>query len=272
MQRLLAESLLLSAEASLAAPATPSDEALNVLIGFEDRFADQPELIGQAMRLRILVYQDTGQLDRAAAIIPEYIGRDPENAGAILQGLLKTLKREIEQAEQQGLEEQAHRKAQDALLVARSLYEWAASDAAALPRAAQLALKLEYGEALLRARQPEQALQLFESVVQEDAAGHPDGRARNGRAVFGLAESYFRCGKPAQALPHFNRLYAETAENSDLWWKAFLREVQCRMGLDQDPRTLYNLIRQKRAFFPEMGGLEEEFKQLQVELVRQRDG
>jgi hypothetical protein len=67
-------------------------------------------------------------------------------------------------------------------------------------------------------------------------------------------------------------VYAESPEDSVLWWKAFLRELQCRAALDQDPQSLYNLISQKRVFFPEMGGLGEEFKQLQSKLRRKRDG
>ncbi len=268
MNRYLAESRLISAEANMLRPTKLPDQALQDLAGFEAEFPAELDLIGRAMRIRILAYQELGDLEQAAAIIPDYIERDPQNAGATLQGLLDTFKEEIVGAERAGRLEEAGQKAEDALLVAKSLYEWAALPAAGLDRSAQLALKLEYGEALLRTDRSTEALGLFRTAVEEDAAGQPDGRSRNGRALYGLAQSYLQAQRPRDALAHFSRLYRDSPQDSNLWWRSFLGEIRCRMALDQNTQKLYNLISQKRVFYPRMGGpeLKKQFQQLQAEL------
>ena len=155
------------------------------------------------------------------------------------------------------------------MLVAKSLYEWSRSARSGLDVHGRRALKLEYGEALLRTSGSKQALEIFQSVVAEDAAEQPDGRSRNGRALFGLAQVHLQDRKPDLALPYFSRLYRESAEDSDLWWRSLLGEIRCRLALDQDAQTLYNLIRQKMVFHPQMGGpeLKREFERLQAQLA-----
>ena len=90
----------------------------------------------------------------------------------------------------------------------------------------------------------------------------------SGRAGYGLAESFYQLGRFSDSLMHFNRLFHRLPENTQLWWKAFIREIQCRRALEQDPVLLYKLIEQKRVFFPELGGAERrgELQQLQREL------
>lgn len=266
--RLLARSLLLSAEANMLRPAQNPQAALQLLARFESEFPELLELIGRAMRLRILAYQALGNLQQAAAIIPDYIERDPINAGATLQGLLETFKDEIALAERAGHQTEALSKAEDALLVAKSLRDWAVGPASGLDRRAQTALGLEYAEALLRTDRNSEALAIFRSTVDEEAGKQVGSQARNGRAIYGLARSYLQLQQPSDALKYFSMLYQQSPENSDLWWRAFLGEIQSRKALQQDVRTLYNLLRQKRVFYPGMGGpeLKQEFERLQKQL------
>ena len=268
MSRYSAEVRLISAEANMLRPAKDAGRALQNLADFELEFPNELDLIGRAMRIRILAYQELGELEQAAAIIPDYLERDPLNAGGTLQGLLYTLKAEVAVSEQAGRIEDAARKAEDALVVAKALYEWGVRPASGLDRAGQLAFKLEYGEALLKSKRPDEASEVFRSAVREDAAAEPDGRSHSGRALYGLASAYLDGSKPHDALPYFSRLYSEAAEDSELWWKAFLGEIHCRMALEQDSETLYKLISQKRVFYPHMGGteLKREFERLRSEL------
>ena len=260
--RHVAESHLIAAEAYMLSPTRFPDQALATLAGFESRFASESDLLGRAMRIRILAYQALGELEQAAAIIPQYLKQDPQNAGATLQGLLNTFKDEIAQAEDSGQTEQAQRKGEDALIVARALYTWSEQSTAGLDDSGRLAFKLEYGEALLRTRRAGEALELFRGVVD---AGRG---SKNGRALFGLAQAYSLNDNPREALPYFSRLYRDTPEDTDLWWRSFLGEIRCRIALDQDRRTLYNLISQKRVFYPQMGGPNHraQFEQLRTEL------
>ena len=266
--RHLAESHLIAAEANMLSPTKFPDQALETLAGFESRFVDELDLLGRAMRIRILAYQALGELEQAAAIIPQYLKQDPQNAGATLQGLLNTFKDEIAQAEESGQTEQAQRKAEDALIVARALHTWSEQSTAGLDKAGRLAFKLEYGEALLRTGRAGEALELFRSVVGAGLGKKTGGGSKNGRALFGLAQAYLLDNNPREALPYFSRLYRDTPEDTDLWWRSFLGEIRCRIALDQDRRTLYNLISQKRVFYPQMGGPKhrEQFEQLRTEL------
>lgn len=266
LARYIAESRLISAETELLSQDPKPDRALEFLADFEVGFAQEPDRLGRAMRIRILAYQRKGDLSRAAAIIPEYMGRDPRYAGAVLQDLLRTFNEEITQARKNQHHDQARKAAQDALLVARSLYEWSAT-AAGLDVESRRAVELEYGEALLRAEQQEQALEVFRVLLERV----PDKRW-GGRALLGLAEAYFALRRYPQALQQFNLLFQHSSENSELWWKAFLGEVECRRVLDQEPEILYNLISQKRVFFPNMGGadMKEQFDRMQAELAAKR--
>ena len=128
-------------------------------------------------------------------------------------------------------------------------------------------MALEYAEVLLQAEQPQAALELLLPLIARDSAQKPKNSAKDGRMIHGLAKAYLALGQYPQALEQFNLLYQNSRENTDLWWQAFLGEIRCRRALDQKPEILYNLISQKRVFFPEMGGaeLKEEFGRLQAE-------
>ncbi len=127
---------------------------------------------------------------------------------------------------------------------------------------------LEYAEALLRAGRTSEALRIFRSTVDEGARTQADGQARTGRAIYGLALSYLQLQQPGDALKYFSKLYQQSPENSDLWWRAFLGEIQSRKALQQDAQRLYNFLQQKRVFSPGMGGaeLKAEFERLQNQL------
>ncbi len=266
-----ADAQLIVAEATLLDPRRGASEALEVLDQANDAIELHPQLIGRAMRLRILAYQDLGLSDQAASIIPGYIQRDPTRAGATLQGLLEVLNDEIEQARANKRTDVARKKALDAVIVARELSRWASSSASQLSTAARTALQLEYAESLMRTTREQDiiaAYDIFSAVVAKDAASRTDGEPRNARAIQGLAESAMASEHYAEALPHFSRLHRLSPENSDVWWTALLGEVRCRAALDQDAQMLYNLIEQKKAFFPKMGGsqMRRNFQRLQQEL------
>ncbi len=264
---LTAASLLISAEVCLTRVGSDPAQALDLLRRFDDQSVRDPQTVGRSMRLKLIAYQQLGQLDQAARMIPGYLDSDPQNAGATLQGLLETFKEEIQAAEAGGRLQEARRKSEEALVVAENLNRWAQSESAGLDDLARLAFRLEYGEALLLAGQADQALPLFEDVVREDAAGRPDGQSRNGRAVYGLAEAYYHVQQLDQALPLFHRVFAESPEDSDLWWRAFRRELECRMMLGEAPATLIALINQKQVLFRDLGGYRKELHALRDRLA-----
>ena len=151
---------------------------------------------------------------------------------------------------------------------ARALHTWSERTEAGLDKTGQLAFELEHGEALLRTGRAGEALKLFRGVVDDGLGNKRGSGSKNGRALFGLAQAYLLDSKPQEALPYFSRLYRDTPEDTDLWWRSLLGEIRCRIALDQDRRTLYNLISQKRVFHPQMGGPKhrEQFEQLRTEL------
>jgi hypothetical protein len=271
-QHLIGASLLISAECELMnAPVEPR-RALSHLQSFNRLEALPSDLLGRGMRLRILALQADGRSDEAAAIIPDYIAHDPNNAGATLQGLLRSLQAEIHVARRKGDIALARSKSIDALVVARELAEWAQRPTTSLEFDVKLALRLAYGEALLATQRPDDAslaVHVFKEAVAADAERH-GGRSANGRALIGLARSQLQAGQFADALVLFSRIHRDSKEDTAMWWDAFCGELSCRSELDQDPQILYNVIEQKKAFYRHLGGPDRRriLQNLQTELRR----
>ncbi|MCG3138414.1 MAG: hypothetical protein HJJLKODD_02278 [Phycisphaerae bacterium] len=251
------ESLLISAEAYLLkTPAEPA-QTITMLDQMNTDSQEHLALLGRSLRLQILALQALGQSEEAARIIPEYVQRDPQSAGATLSSLLETLKKEHQQSLAKADTELSRTKAADALLVARQLAEWANQPTVSLEESARVAFRLELAEALLRttsSTDAQEALNLLQSIVSVEEKNQPDGRCRNGRALMGLADAHFALQQYEPALKLYSRIFQESVENTDLWWRAFLRDIECRLHLKSPPDTLYSLLKQKEYLYPELGG------------------
>jgi len=265
-----ANSLLMAAELLSGPILARSADALDVLTDFETRFADQPELIGRALRIRIVAHQQLGQLTDAAALIRPYLARHPRDAGGVLQGLLDAMNAA---AARPGTArpDKARALAEQRLELAEQLYAWAQEHPDRLGQSGLLPFRLQLAQAYLDAGQAEAALQLFTACCREDATRHPDARPHSAAALFGKAQALFELGRHAAAQELFYDLWMQSAPYSPLWWRALLGSLECHTRMGTDPRMILQSIAQQRATHPDLGGpdLWARFEQIE-QLCRQR--
>ena len=63
----------------------------------------------------------------------------------------------------------------------------------------------------------------------------------------GLAQSLLDLGKPAEALPLFNKLAMSLPMDQPMRWRALLRDLQCRYQLKHDPSGIIKAILNQQA-------------------------
>lgn len=186
--------------------------------------------------------------------IPAYIAAAPSQAGATLQRLYLSLAAEADERLEKNDEVVAQKKAEMALVLARQVHQWASNNNVWDVVGGEHTLILQLAEANLRAGQLQRAEELFESLStdrdgQSEAPPPPDLRFD-----LGYAETLYRLGKLAAALPHFNRLATALPPTNSIRWKAMLRDLQCRTALREPPQGIINVIEQQKFFHPELGG------------------
>ncbi|MCP4590467.1 MAG: tetratricopeptide repeat protein [bacterium] len=243
----LAEAELLAAEALLSAGRVQAEQALTRLQSFEQRYPEQGRLLGRVLRVRIVALEQLGRLVEAERTLPEYVRRDPENAGATLQALFESLRAEVERLREGGEEELADRKAASALLLAEQIQAWVSADPSRAGEGQKAAVGLQLAWALLQAKHYAEAERAFSSCL--DPAKPPDIQA-----IFGHAEVLYRLERYADALPLFNRVLAASPPDQPLRFRALLRDLQCRTSLGHPPEGIISVIRQQKYLHDDMGG------------------
>ena len=252
----LAEAELLAAEALLDAGKEQSSQALQRLRGFEQRYPGQSRLIGRVLRVRIIAYERLGRLEDAEQALPEYIRSDPDNAGATLQALFESIREDVERLKRRGRDEDADRKAASALLLARQIHQWASAGSSQVRPDQRYAIDLQLAWALLQAEHHAEAERAFAACVAVDAERSPDGASHDVLAVYGHAEALYRLAQYGQALPLFHWVCRATSPEAPLWFKALLRDLQCRTRLEHPPKDIIKVIRQQKFLHDAMGGPE----------------
>jgi tetratricopeptide (TPR) repeat protein len=184
-----------------------------------------------------------------------------------LQGLFESIGEEIDRLQAAGRMSEASGKARAAVVLAEQLHEWALRRDPPLSESQLYAIELQLAEAHLRAEHWDTAKRLFDRCVKTDADQYEDGLARDRRALLGLAEALYGMERYADALPLFNRVVRSgTVRGAGAdWWRALLRDLQCRTALDHESEGIIKVIEQHRVLDSRMGGaaLKEQFDQLE---------
>lgn len=256
LRRLAARATLLVGELCVIPGVDRFDRALEAVDGFERQFPQQTELIGRVLRVRMIALESSGRVDEASQLIPQYVANDPHGAVPTLQGLFDALGEEIERDKRAGRMDEAHDRAASAVVIADGIYEVAQRGGASFGPEAVYALRLQLAESALEAGDAARAGVLFRECVAEDGRRHEDGEARDSRAIFGSAESYYQLEDYAAALPLFNRVFRGAKRGESIWWRSLLRDLQCRTQLQEDPAGIVKAILQHKYFDREMGGRE----------------
>lgn len=254
VDRLLAHAVLMAAEAHVIPGVGRATQALEGVADFEQRFGSLADLIGRALRVRVLAYAALGRVDDARSVVPRFLQRQPDRAVPTLQSLFDRMNDDAALARATGREQDADDQAEMALLLAEELMEWANLPTSDAPVATLYALRLQLAEARVQVGRFAEARVLFEQCMAEDGSGHPDGQARDLRAVFGLGEALYGLGEFADALDLFARIFQESSVKDRRWWHALLRNLQCRTELGHNAAGIVSAIQQQRFLHPRMGG------------------
>ena len=276
LQRMRAQALVLVAELQLLPQVDQPSLALELLRDFEQQYAREPALLGRVLRVRLLAFEQSNQLDEATRALPEYIALDPEGAGATLQELYLTLAEEARRLRRAGQQEEAQRKAQAALLVARQFESWSAAHAPEAIEAQRRAWALQLAEACLAAGVWEEARTRFAWFLQDEAGQvvEPEAAEAEVPVLAGYAEACYQLGDYERALLWFNHLAVGLPAEAPQRWQALLRDLQCRTALEHPPVGILRVIDQQEHLHPDLGGprYAEEFKKLRRENRRRLDG
>jgi hypothetical protein len=256
IRRLIASARLLLAEVQISPAVDRPVQVLETLTSWESDCPECADLLGRALRVRLLALEKLGRLDEATRALPQYVASDPQGAGPTLQALYVTTAGAIEPLREKGKTEEAQRKAEAALLIAEQLHEWAVQAGSALEPDALQRIRLQLAEANLQAARYEKARSLFEQFFPALArsAVPPEWESLDPSILFGYAESLYGTGRFDAALPFFQRLATRLDPSDSLRWKALLRDLQCRTALNHPPDRIIKVIRQQRYLDLHMGG------------------
>ena len=259
MAHLLAESRVLVAETAALPGVDRPQSAIEALADFEQAFpGSQATLASRLWRVRLQAFEALGRLDEAAQAVPAYVAADSRNAGPTLQSLYTAMALEADRLRSTGDEAGAGRRADVALLLAQQLAQWSERSDVEIAPAQRRELAVQLAEAHLNAGRFAEAHELFEREVPASEISYLKAEiskldATGIRLIAGHAESLFRLGEFAKALPEFNRLATGLPANEAMRWKSLLRDLECRTQLGEPPDGILKVIAQQRRLYPEMG-------------------
>jgi tetratricopeptide (TPR) repeat protein len=254
LRELLARARLHVAEVQVLPVIGRAESALETLSRIDGSFAGSKALAGRVWRVRLLGYEKLGRLDDAAEAIPQYVRADPDNAGATLQPLYRSVSRDVQSLRAKGDLEAARRKAEVALILAEQLYDWAKRYPEVATDADRRMLLAQCGEAHIHAGRYEKAVELLAGLLPEATAKL--GGGADARILYSHAEALYHLARYDEALPIFNRLALALVPADPVRWRSLLRDLQCRTMLEQPPADVIKVIDQQRFLDPELGGAE----------------
>ncbi|MCG3131394.1 MAG: hypothetical protein FLDDKLPJ_02185 [Phycisphaerae bacterium] len=247
----VAEATLLPLELALSGGgAAPSPDAFAAV---ETLSASTPRLRFRVLRARLIALAEADQLEALQAGLASLVESDEGEVAPVLQAIYARLMSGWSPVDAPVAEGAMQRRAKAAAFVADRLLEVSTRPeaAASKDRASCLILR---GEAQLAAGDLTGAATTFEEAGGATALDPRKGG--DARPRLGLAECRFASGNYAEALPLFNELarleYDKGGEEAH--WRALVRDLQCRLALQHDPRGVLKVIENHRVSSPDLGG------------------
>lgn len=272
LRSMLAETKVLMAEVQILAFTNHPKDALESIAGFEELHPDETGLEGRIWRVRMLAYEKLGRLEEAMSVLPQYIASDAANAAATLQNLYLDLVLDLNGLHEPLASVSAANRSDAALAVAQALSNWSERPGSKFAPEGRRALTLQLAEAHLRSNQLDRAAKLFASLATESNSNGIRS-VQSAPAILGYAETLYRKGDFAAALPRFNQLATGLNPGDERRWQALLRDLQCRDALLHPPQGIIRVIQQQNRLHPKLGGAgyAAQFEKLLRACERRRD-
>lgn len=270
-QDLVAQGRLWVADAYLLKAVNRPEQALELLVDFEQSFGAQNPHLGRVWQLRLRAYQMQGRLQEASNAVPAFVAADPRNAGPTLQSLYDSILADWRR--HQHPEDEPPPDAEIMLLAADQIVKWSLrADVQTTPEQRRAA-ELQLAQTQLMAGNHARAVELFLALLPADRQEKKPIDEFETKAALGLAEALARGGEPEKALAEFNRLATRLPPENPIRWQALIGDLEVRTALHHPPAGILQVIAQQRRLFPDLGGAQTaaEFEKIERENIRIRD-
>jgi tetratricopeptide (TPR) repeat protein len=228
-------------------------ESLGALEGFEDRYGDS-DLMSRVLAARIRAYRGLGDFDKARTLLDQYLAAVPaEKAAAVLAGLARGMREEIETQREAGRTQDAAKMARDAV----EIFEQLVKSLSANPQQAGQVetVKFGLGRMLYYAGEFDRAEKLAGELLESSPN---NGRYIQLRAQV-LTARMDAAGSP-EAVKAAEDAWAKLLANPalrtsapELFWEARYNwlSIQLRKG---ESAEVAKAVRQDRVWYPDLGG------------------
>ncbi|MEM9883627.1 MAG: hypothetical protein AAF800_11995 [Planctomycetota bacterium] len=222
--------------------------ALSLVDGLVESAGDRPATARLALRRRVLLLVQADRLDEAQAAAGTMMGRFPDAAAGLIDGVLSDLETRID-----GLGEgdpRAARLADAAAAMAKLLADWA--EGRGLDAAAMLPYRLVVLRSLRIADRPAEALAyLRDSGLERDHGDNAGVLYEKARALIGRGDD----AALTEAAALLNRLIRGLREPyPDLYWQAWIARLEVMRQLDPAGGEAGRRVRQLARSHPQLGG------------------
>jgi tetratricopeptide (TPR) repeat protein len=242
-----------------------AEQTASLIAQSEAAFRSCPELLGPALRQKIVALRQLKRLTEARAVVDQYLAADPEHAGGAMAGLLQSMHDEVSNLLELGDLSSAAMVAAEAVQVGQSLLTWGDAKPERLRSSDRLVIRLWHASALLRAGESATALHAFEEIERQAQASLPENSATRILLQLGKADALLAVGRHTDALAAYASIWQACPEHSPEWWHAFVGNLRCHSRLDAVPDQVLASIKQQRFLSPDLGGKRWQRELLQIE-------
>ncbi len=230
------------------------DRALELLEGLDEKYPDLwAGLKSDVMRIRVRAYQRQGEFAKAQTLIRTLMTEEPNLAGPLVLGMLKSLNAEIAGAREANQTDRINQLASIAVTLSNMLVDWAKTqDPFAGDEEKMLAFELMQAQALAAAGRYEEAAKHFDRLYQTPAG------QRNALVMAGLADALFHLEQDARSAKLYNKLIEyeqRKGTRTDTFWQAQVRLYTMRHRADdKKDLKIYTGISNLQRKAPDLGG------------------
>jgi tetratricopeptide (TPR) repeat protein len=248
-----------------------------VLLGdFDGKFKQFPDLLRAKREMSISLMMSMGQAADALSEIRQLMAQFPNEGGALINGVLLAVNKQIDDLLLVGRKDDAIKLAGVGVELSTFLLDWATKQPEYREPAKLLPFQIMNTRQLVMAQRYQDALDIYDQIITTDAG------KTNFDVIYGRARALHKLGRNEEALPLVNMLLrlGETKQGQDEWWDTWMMRVTIldtqfeaqTNGENKDPvkakktsATIFTSIEKLKLIDKELGGskFRDRFQQLQ---------